>query len=313
MTTQVGLSFGLEPEAPPLLRVNLPAPATALLVGLPYTFDGTANFAEGSSVSITVNGQPFGSGTITAGAFSVSGTPTPAMAGDDVAVVATVDGFTDTISVDVIATTATWIRDVGITTSGGAVSQWDDNTASYDIANGTPAEQPNDQIDYVEYDGGDYLQNATLGNDLGDGVTDLYLAFAIKADVDTGGDGIFEFGAFTGTNGDLLVDFNASQLRLYANGGYKSPFVAWPDVLDTHILEVRITGGVAELWVDGVLGGSPATGGVLDLSGLLFTLGSRAAAANGFDGRFYAALVKQGGATATERAAIYGALADFLA
>ena len=93
MRTGLGLGLGLGLLSALRARIALVSVPASLTVGTPAMITGTSD-AEGSTVTVTVNGEAWGSAVVSGGAWSVTSTPTAAMAGVGVDVGATVNGVT---------------------------------------------------------------------------------------------------------------------------------------------------------------------------------------------------------------------------
>lgn len=122
MRTGLGYGYGLGLIGT-LLGVSILTLPDILVSGESATVAGTSN-AEGQTVTVTVNGQTFGTDTVSGGAWSIAAAPTDAMKGNAVAVVATVAGVT--------ASSTTHVLPSGIVAGFDARLGVDTTTASID-------------------------------------------------------------------------------------------------------------------------------------------------------------------------------------
>jgi hypothetical protein len=75
---------------------------STLYVGVSATITVSVANAEGQTLSLTVDGETWGSGTVSGGSVAITATPTSAMVGTGVAVVATLSGATASTTANVL-------------------------------------------------------------------------------------------------------------------------------------------------------------------------------------------------------------------
>lgn len=260
----------------------LPDIYVATGTGITYAITGTtANVPDGTTITITVNGQAWGSGTVTSNAFSVAATPSDAMANLTAAVVATVPGATKTGS----------IRCVGPSLFAGlmldlrrkvdyslapSIQTWGNQSGgNYDVSAPAEANQPADGATGPDFSGdadpdADYLLNSDLGNAIGT-VSDLYVAVAFRADVTSGNDGILYLGQFLGGEGTLQLFLVSNYISAQTIGIADPPYTAFTDTAAFHVLDFQLVSGVGTPAIDGVGFGTMASG-ALALDGLKIVL-----------------------------------------
>lgn len=120
--------------------------------GVPCTIAGTATGYDGYEVSVTVNGQAFGTSNVASGAWSVTATPTAAMVGAGVRVQAKMAGIHIATALEVFSprtyATSGWVPCESATETYGKVSSLNDLVSTNHFTQSTADERP------VLYDAG---------------------------------------------------------------------------------------------------------------------------------------------------------------
>lgn len=139
MRMRLGMKVGLIGSA---AAITVTVDAIVVLgQAIPYSITGTTSAPDGSTVDVIVNGEVWGSDTVSGGAWTVEGTPTAAMVGDDVTVEATISGASGTTTTDVVLGTAYWGGDIGVADTGGLIDSHTDQIGGV-VAAGSGGTRP---------------------------------------------------------------------------------------------------------------------------------------------------------------------------
>ena len=134
----------------------------------------------------------------------------------------------------------------------------------------------------IDLDGtGDYLENvSSLGNLMGNGVTNITVAMSFKADVTSGNDGLFCMGVGVG---EIQLALSSNDLLFKMNGGGFDESIGFTDTWWTRlVLAYNGVRGILYLDGDEVIN-EPYTSG-LDMTGLQTFIGAYFSSTYPFDG-----------------------------
>jgi hypothetical protein len=279
----------------------------ALFNGVSTTISGTCT-PPTATVTVTIDGESFGSDVASGGAWSVTAEPSAAMVGD-VNVVASAGATSDTVATSVLDPLILLRRGEDVSVDGSNnISTWGDlGDMSNDVTQGTEAARPASVTNGADFTPNDSLQNSTVGNDIGNAKSNLYAIITFKSDTTAGVYyGLLNVGNYSNNWGEVAVDVSSNTLNWRFNTNSQTYATAFTDTASYHVAEIHYVSGNADLYLDGTRVKDDLVVSSLDCSGLKLVIGSVYGDGTGnFNGVISDVFMDVRGLSATSRAAAY--------